>query len=368
MEKLDFKDLCESFYGSTSGNINSPIWICGIEWGGGWDTETPIDATKLQPYSFDALQCCSTDEFEKMFWAPRSPFCQMSLKILRAIKTGKSEKLPQPDTFETLEKEGIVGENGLALILNAYLFSFADKNAAQQDFKKYRIRHPDGTLQLFSDWTECQDVDSYRTRVVALRSNTFTKERKNRAPKIILTMGLKKGGEAKSLFGYEEGNGDRPLSLSDPDGTEIYLLNNPERKSPTVLVNINFPSGSYGFVSFEQITRLCLVTLPNLWKENAKELGDWSEVTKMKKKCAPQKFLNKREKELTKFKDLNCQVNDLICTLIKFSEDLEKNTAGQTLLSEFDKNRAWNFLKVAKENLEMLAEELQKGTPTKKQF
>ena len=179
-------------------------------------------------------------------------------------------------------------------------------------------------------------------------------------------MGLKKGGEAKSLFGYNEERGDRPLSLSDPDGTEFYLLNNPERESPTVLVNINFPSGSYGFISFEQITRLCIETLPKLWKENVKELGDWADVTRLKKKFVKQNLQNKTEKRLTKegltkFKDLNCQASALICRLVNFSENLEKNTSESTLPVEFDKNQIWKFLEGAKENLEMLAEELQKA-------
>ena len=29
----NFTKLVESFYGSTVGNIQSPVWLCGLEWG-----------------------------------------------------------------------------------------------------------------------------------------------------------------------------------------------------------------------------------------------------------------------------------------------------------------------------------------------
>lgn len=60
---VEFKRMVESFYGCTAGNINSPIWLCGLEWGGGHDPSVPIPTQDLEPYGFEELHCWTAKEF-----------------------------------------------------------------------------------------------------------------------------------------------------------------------------------------------------------------------------------------------------------------------------------------------------------------
>ena len=63
----NFTKLVESFYGSTVGNIQSPVWLCGLEWGGGYDPETPILESELEPYGMEDLQATSLQDFIDSF-------------------------------------------------------------------------------------------------------------------------------------------------------------------------------------------------------------------------------------------------------------------------------------------------------------
>lgn len=49
----NFTKLVESFYGSTIGNVRSPVWMCGLEWGGGYDSKIPILESELEPYGLE---------------------------------------------------------------------------------------------------------------------------------------------------------------------------------------------------------------------------------------------------------------------------------------------------------------------------
>lgn len=39
----NFRQAAASLYGCNGGNPESPIWLCALEWGGGYSQEKPID-------------------------------------------------------------------------------------------------------------------------------------------------------------------------------------------------------------------------------------------------------------------------------------------------------------------------------------
>ena len=130
-KSIAFDDVVRSFYGCTSGNIDSPVWICGLEWGGGLSIEAPTPIEAFTPYGFEELQCLDTKDFECSFWASRSPFCRAVIKILSVLLKG--ELLSWKD-FSDLEKEGIVCRDGMALVLNANPISFASQDEAKREW------------------------------------------------------------------------------------------------------------------------------------------------------------------------------------------------------------------------------------------
>ena len=86
----NFTKLVESFYGSTIGNVRSPVWMCGLEWGGGYDSKIPILESELEPYGLEDIQTTSLQDFIDNFWASGSPFCRNTMKIYAGCTTAQS--------------------------------------------------------------------------------------------------------------------------------------------------------------------------------------------------------------------------------------------------------------------------------------
>ena len=126
-----FKAMVSSFFGSAAGNIRSPVWICGLEPGGGYSPDIPIPVSNLAPYSFEDLQCWTADDFFGSFWGDSSPLCWAVAKILVGLKDGRydSTRFRNRETLrKTLAADNLVGPNGLALVLNAFPISMQGVN------------------------------------------------------------------------------------------------------------------------------------------------------------------------------------------------------------------------------------------------
>ena len=140
-DTLEFFDVANSFYGCTIGNIDSPIWICGLEWGGGLSQDVPTPTEFFTPYGFEELQCLNAKDFENNFWDSHSPFCRAVIKILSVLS---KDSIISWNSFADLEKEGMIGRDGLALVLNSNPLSFSGRGAAKKDWDKFKIRLPLG--------------------------------------------------------------------------------------------------------------------------------------------------------------------------------------------------------------------------------
>lgn len=215
----NFTKLVESFYGSTIGNVRSPVWLCGLEWGGGYDSKVPILESELEPYGFEDLQTTSWQDFEANFWAAKSPFCQNTMKILYKLYncTKPKTEASYDQDLETWEELGIVGVNGLALILNAFPISFEDRSAARKEWGKYKVRTAKDERNPIplSEWSGQNSFGDYTNFVVEHRSKVYSAERKLRKPKLIICFGKQSLDHFLKLWDIEGKEPDLKFNFDD---------------------------------------------------------------------------------------------------------------------------------------------------------
>lgn len=246
---IAFDEVVHSFYGCTIGNVDSPIWICGLEWGGGLSLEEPTPIESFAPYGFKELQCLDTKDFECSFWAPRSPFCRAVIKILSVLLKG--ELLSWKD-FSDLEREGIVGRDGIALILNANPITFSNRDEARKEWNNFCIRLSDGEILSLKEWTSFESFECYNNEVRKIRNELFVAERIKRKPRIIIACGYDamcvfldsdKLGDAKSKNWKELF--DPSLRISSKEEKKDvwckWLKNSEDEQEDTLLVWQDFP-------------------------------------------------------------------------------------------------------------------------------
>lgn len=251
-----FQKIVESFYGCTTGNVDSPVWFCGLEWGGGYDKDVPILLHEMKPYDFGSLQCWSIEEFKDAFWAPRSKFCQNVLKILVAIQKGSYESKDYNISWSEYEKRRLIGPNGLALILNAFPISFAGRSTANKNWTEYSFRFLDGSKNKI--WVELglKTFGDYENYVLEHRAPVYIAERKKRCPKLIIGFGYE--GKFQKLWGANEEweQADFQIAIDNKRKCYGYILDNGPRTPKTVLFITPFPSGIYGLTKDEQFNKV----------------------------------------------------------------------------------------------------------------
>ena len=253
---LQFQKLVESFYGCTAGNIHSPVWICGLEWGGGHDPSVPIPIQDLEPYDFEELHCWSAKEFWDNFWAGESKFCQAVVKLLIGIRDGEYTSRKRPWNPDFLAETNLIGPKGLALTLNAFPISMHGTAQRWNSWNTYQIRLADGTPLLLKDWTKLNTYDDYRKFVFQDRTNKYSNELQKRRPQLVVCFGYNDGHER--LFGVKEGQIPLPESFpcsgSGTNDCFLYMVPHINADTYTLVLVTPFPNGSYGLNSDKKIT------------------------------------------------------------------------------------------------------------------
>lgn len=252
---VEFKRMVESFYGCTAGNINSPIWLCGLEWGGGHDPSVPIPIQDLEPYGFEELHCWTTKEFWANFWASESKFCQAVVKLLIGIRDGEYTSRKRPWNLDFLTETNLIGPKGLALTLNAFPISMHGTAQRWNNWNTYQVRLADGTPLLLKDWTNLHTYDDYSKFVFQYRTSTYSNELQKRRPQLVVCFGYNDGHER--LFGVKEGQlslpDSFPCSGSGSNDCFLYLVPHTNSDTYSLILVTPFPQGSYGLNSDEKI-------------------------------------------------------------------------------------------------------------------
>lgn len=262
-----FKAMVSSFFGSAAGNIRSPVWICGLEPGGGYSPDIPIPVSNLAPYSFEDLQCWTADDFFGSFWDDSSGFCQAVAKILVGLKDGRYDST-RPRDRKTLAADNLVGPDGLALVLNAFPISMLGVSQRGKSWQTYRVRLENGTAMPIREWS---GLDEYGKYVFANRRQIYASKVQEYRPQIIICCGIHDRHER--LFGVKDNQEDLLKSLV-PDMLEPYKENRPGKlaifarsrlfrvphegaDTSTLVFVVPFPSGSNGLVAnvdFDDLT------------------------------------------------------------------------------------------------------------------
>ena len=246
----EFQRTVESFYGCTAGNINSPVWFCGLEWGGGYDPSVPIPVQDLKPYGFEELHCWSAKEYWDSFWSQRSKFCEGVVKLLIGIRDGEYKGEKGIFDRDYLMERNLIGSKGLALILNAFPISMHGTTARENSWKTYQIRMSDGTPLLLKDWTKLDTFNDYSKFVFKYRTDVYSNELQKRRPQLVVCFGRNDGHER--LFGVKEGQ--MPLPESFPcsgNGNNdclLYMIPHIDSKTYTLVLVTPFP-GSHSLNS-----------------------------------------------------------------------------------------------------------------------
>lgn len=265
-----FTAMVSSFFGSAAGNIRSPVWICGLEPGGGFSPDIPIPVSTFAPYSFEDLQCWTADDFFGSFWDDSSGFCQAVAKMLVGLKDGGYDSKRLRDC-KTLAAENLVGPDGLALVLNAFPISMQGVSRRRGSWQTYRVRLENGTAMPIRDWSGLDDYPKYEAFVFANRLQIYASKVQEYRPQIIICCGIQDRHER--LFGVKDNQEDLLKSLV-PDMLEPYKENRPGKleifarsrlfrvphegaDTSTLVFVVPFPSGSNGLVKnvdFDDLT------------------------------------------------------------------------------------------------------------------
>lgn len=275
----NFTKLVESFFGSAGGNVNSPVWLCGLEPGGGYDPETPILESELEPYGMEDLQATSLQDFIDNFWDATSPFCRNTIKVLCGLYncTNPQEMASYSQSWETREKLGIVGANGLALVLNAFPISLKGRDVAEEKWNEYRVRTMDDGCNSIPlrDWTGLNSFWEYEAFVVKHRSKIYSNERKLRKPKLIICFGKQSLDHFRKLWGVEDKDPAVKFNFDDPFNPDFESQGYPNClgywSDETLVAVVPFPR----FISDKRLKNISIW----LYNEVSKKYGpNWLDV------------------------------------------------------------------------------------------
>lgn len=247
---FEFQQMVESFYGCTVGNINSPVWFCGLEWGGGYDSKIPIPIQNLEPYDLETIQCFSIEEHWNNFWATGSKFCEGVVKLLIGIRDGEYDSNKWTRDPKVLSDLNLIGPKGLALTLNAFPISMSGTSQRQQSWNSYQIRISSGATLLLKDWTNLETFDDYKNFVLKYRAETYIKELQKRKPQLVVCFGY--NGHER-LFGVQEHQEalDESFSCTGAENRDCFLYKVPhtDSESFSLVLVTPFPQGRYGLNS-----------------------------------------------------------------------------------------------------------------------
>ena len=255
-----FCNFVSSFSGCSAGNINSPIWLCGLEHGGGFSETEPITENWLREATtpFESLHIANGQKFMDSFFAPRSPFCHGVVRSLTMLKLGDI-----PSDFQTetswLESKGIIGANGLALVLNAFPVSMKSRSVSDKAWAQdYKVHLNNGQIVPLNEWSTIPYFWIYKKWAIEQRRVIFSKTRELKAPKLILCSG---SNEVMLFFELFSARLSNSTVLCDPDNevppTFVSCIQNGGNKPDTLIAVVPFFGyQKYTLNSYERYRRV----------------------------------------------------------------------------------------------------------------
>ncbi len=223
ISKVDFDSLIESWLGCDGGNRKANIWICGIEYGGGFDDIKELITKE------------SSKRIEDRFWDNEFrerhpnysawPYHQKVAKFMLAVSQSHDELRISVENYKDYMREKLYTENGDSFKLN--LFPFSSPSVSDPRWKE-------------NYQTICTNRDEYYDRCRRKRFTKFSNLRKEHRPKVIIGTGITHNNYFLEAFGFRQDHEYKMWELSHNRRCRIY------EDDLGVLVVSPFFGGRYG--------------------------------------------------------------------------------------------------------------------------
>lgn len=199
-----FEELALSHYGYDGGNLKAPLWVSGIEWGGGVKADELTQDIVKGPLS----EPNSVEKIESREKYLNYPFDRIWLKVLSkslGYEVGDYKKM-------VIQDIGALSSSGPVMKFNLYPISF--KNTSYEHWNKELFKITGfPTKELYMAW-----VQNYRFKF-------FNELVGKYRPKVILCSGITFSRDFLLAFGGVESLFAEPLdrvNLSDKKELHIY--------------------------------------------------------------------------------------------------------------------------------------------------
>lgn len=269
----NFTKLVESFFGSGVGNVNSPVWLCGLEQSGVCGPEAPILESELQPQIIKDPYTTSVQEFIESFRAYRTNLCSAAIKIFSEL-----EKCISPE--ESWKTQG--GAGRFAFVLNAFPIPFENRDVAAAKWNEYKIRTmEDGSNPIpLRDWAGLNSFGEYEDFVIKHRSKIYLTERKLHKPKLIICFGKQYLDYFLKLWNVEGKDPALMFNFDEPFNPDFESESYPNCYAywadETLVAVVPFPNWPSKQISSEQIQNI----ITWLYKEVSKKYGpNWLDIS-----------------------------------------------------------------------------------------
>lgn len=231
---LPQQDLMADVYGV---NPFSPVWICGMEFGGGCNTLDGLVKTgnsvknSLTYPGWLTNDEAKSDEYSRISTAIVGCLTNSKLKAQFEDNLGSYVDLSQ-GVGQWSETNRIFCWGGHGFRMNAGVLSLSNHDAWHEDSKIWLSKDDSGDSMTLSEFTEYSDesgqikngINDYRVKMLKIFRNHVQERLNKYKPRLIICTGKKAFWEFKTLF-LDEDEKQKPLNLSfsRQDNSEICI-------------------------------------------------------------------------------------------------------------------------------------------------
>lgn len=270
----ELKNITTSFFGANGGSLDNPIWLCGLEWGGGYSEEEYLVPENLQG---DSVTSITVEELKAFLVKRGRSFFRSQIALLHAI-TANSEDRKHVRARACID-DGFhfFCKDNYGVSLNAYPISMKARSTSQVDWERKVVQLQKNSVPLsLRDWTSFDTFDDYKTWCTLQRASVFSNARLQYSPAIVYCGGI---GEKRNFYriwanqDYKEPEGT--INFSEKcSPAEYWWLDNGQGRQETLLVIGPFFVNRYGLNSYEKCWNLGR-SLRNICFERFKDNGAW---------------------------------------------------------------------------------------------
>ncbi len=282
-----FVEAVASFYGSNGGDATNPVWLCALEWGGGYNAEKPAEPDFRRVSDISSIEPEEVKNWLAADWdgdgkgrSGGSAFHRTQVILLKAIISGTIE-VGKADPYQWVDQYKFFSKGHYGLSLNAFPVSMPDRQTAARRWieDKVLLMPETGEVMSFAEWTGISTFQDYLTWCVSLRRKVFSAFRRKHHPAVIYCGGKSESARFFDIW-TDELDQDTEYGRFEFDGTVTKMefqyrwLNNGPDVNPTLLAVGPFFGSKYGLSSYDDCLE-CGVKLHQLCNARFNDGGAW---------------------------------------------------------------------------------------------